>query len=55
MRVEKDGFEIDDDPARLDLEAVVRIEMPTAVAEQVLAEHEGVEVDYAVNLWVRRF
>lgn len=41
--------------SRADLEAVVRIEMPTAVAEQVLAEHEGVEVDYAVNLWVRRF
>jgi SAM-dependent methyltransferase len=40
---------------REDLEAVVRIELPTAVAEAVLAEHDGVEVDYAVNLWWRHF
>ena len=40
---------------RADLEAVVRIELPTTVAEQVLAEHEGTSVDYAVNLWWRRF
>jgi SAM-dependent methyltransferase len=40
---------------RADLEAVVRIELPTAVAEQVLTEHEGLEVDYAVNLWWRRY
>ncbi|GAB3989740.1 class I SAM-dependent methyltransferase [Nocardioides marmoraquaticus] len=33
---------------RDDLEAVVRIELPTAVAEEVLAEHDGLEVDYAV-------
>ncbi len=40
---------------RTDLESVVRIELPDAVAEQVLAVHEGLEVDYAVNLWWRRF
>ena len=40
---------------REDLEAVVRIELPTALAEDVLAEHEGLEVDYAVNLWWRRY
>lgn len=38
---------------REDLEAVVRIELPTEVAEDALASHEGVEVDYAVNLWWR--
>ena len=38
-----------------DLEAVVRIELPTSVAEAVLAEHDGLEVDYAVNLWSKRF
>jgi ubiquinone/menaquinone biosynthesis C-methylase UbiE len=37
---------------RADFEAVVRIELPTAVAEEVLAEHPGATgVDYAVNLW----
>jgi hypothetical protein len=41
--------------SRADLESVVRIELPTAVAEEVLAEHEGLEVDYAVNLWTKRF
>jgi ubiquinone/menaquinone biosynthesis C-methylase UbiE len=41
---------------REDFEAVVRIELPTAVAEQVLAEHPGASgVDYAVNLWSRTF
>lgn len=41
---------------REDFEAVVRIELPTAVAEDVLAEDlERVSVDYAVNLWWRRF
>ncbi|GAB3248076.1 class I SAM-dependent methyltransferase [Nocardioides dilutus] len=40
--------------SRADLEAVVRIELPTAVAESVLAEHAGLEVDYAVNLWWKR-
>ncbi|WP_435742794.1 class I SAM-dependent methyltransferase [Nocardioides sp. SYSU DS0663] len=41
--------------SRADLEQVVRIELPASVAEQVLAEHEGTEVDYAVNLWWRRY
>ncbi|HLU45058.1 MAG TPA: class I SAM-dependent methyltransferase [Natronosporangium sp.] len=40
---------------REDFEAVVRIEFPPAVAEEVIAEHPGVEVDYAVNLWWRRY
>ena len=40
---------------REDLESVVRIELPPAVAEEALAEHTGTEVDYAVNLWWRRF
>jgi SAM-dependent methyltransferase len=40
---------------REDLEAVVRIEFAPEVAEQVIAEHEGLHVDYAVNLWWRRF
>ncbi|WP_228386900.1 class I SAM-dependent methyltransferase [Ornithinicoccus halotolerans] len=40
---------------REELAAVVRIEFPPAVAEQVLAEHEGTGVDYAVNLWHRRY
>lgn len=39
---------------REDLEAVVRIELPGGVADAVLAEHTGLEVDYAVNLWWRR-
>ena len=39
---------------RADLEAVVRIELPPTVADEVLAAHEGTEVDYAVNLWWRR-
>jgi SAM-dependent methyltransferase len=37
------------------LEAVVRIEMPPDVADRVLAGHSGTEVDYAVNLWWRRY
>ncbi len=41
--------------SREDLEAVVRIELPTAVAESVLAEHEGTSVDYAVHVWSRGF
>jgi ubiquinone/menaquinone biosynthesis C-methylase UbiE len=41
--------------SRSDLEEVVRIELPGDAADAVLAEHEGTEVDYAVNLWWRRF
>ena len=40
---------------REDLEAVVRIELPPGTAEEALASHSGTEVDYAVNLWWRRF
>ena len=40
---------------RADLEAVVRIELKPDVADQVLRHHEGLEVDYAVNLWSRDF
>jgi SAM-dependent methyltransferase len=39
---------------REDLEAVVRIELPGPVADAVLAEHEGLVVDYAVALRWRR-
>jgi SAM-dependent methyltransferase len=41
--------------SRADLEAVVRIELSAEVADAVLAEHEGLEVDYAVNLWSKQF
>ena len=40
---------------RADLEAVVRIELPPAVADRALAEHTGTDVDYAVNLWWRHY
>ncbi len=40
---------------RRDFEAVVRIEFDQANADQILAEHPGCEVDYAVNLWWRRY
>ncbi len=40
---------------RADLEAVVRIEFSPEVADAILAEHTGTTVDYAVNLWWRRF
>ena len=41
--------------SREDLEAVVRIEFSREVAEAALASHEGLEVDYAVNVWWRGF
>jgi hypothetical protein len=40
-------------PSRADFEAVVRIELPPAVAERALAEHPGRGVDHAVNLYWR--
>ncbi len=40
---------------RADLESVVRIEFRPADAEAFLAEHDGLVVDYAVNLWVKHF
>jgi SAM-dependent methyltransferase len=41
--------------SRADLEAVVRIEFKPSVAEEILRHHEGTEVDYAVNVWSKRF
>jgi SAM-dependent methyltransferase len=41
--------------SRADLEAVVRIEFKPDVAASILEHHEGLEVDYAVNLWSKRF
>ena len=41
--------------SRADLESVVRIEFAAQVADSVLAEHTGTEVDYAVNVWWRAF
>lgn len=41
--------------SREDLEAVVRIELPTAAAEAALESWDALEVDYAVNLWWKRF
>ena len=38
-----------------DLESVVRIEFTRDTAEEILAGHEGSEVDYAVNLWSRNY
>ncbi|MBA3780818.1 MAG: class I SAM-dependent methyltransferase [Nocardioides sp.] len=40
---------------RADLESVVRIEFTPALADELLAAHEGTDVDYAVNVWWRRF
>ena len=39
--------------SREDFESVVRIEFPEAVAEEIVAEHEGTAVDYAVDVWSR--
>lgn len=41
--------------SRADLEAVVRIEFDPVSAERILADHEGTAVDYAVNVWWRRW
>ena len=40
---------------RATFEAVVAIEFDPATAARIIAEHEGCTVDYAVNLWWRRF
>jgi hypothetical protein len=40
--------------SRADLEAVLRIELDPDTAEAALADHEGLVVDCAVNLWWRR-
>ncbi|MGN6723432.1 MAG: class I SAM-dependent methyltransferase [Marmoricola sp.] len=41
--------------SREELEDVVRIELPPDAAERALSEHSGTRVEYAVNLWHRRF
>jgi ubiquinone/menaquinone biosynthesis C-methylase UbiE len=40
---------------RASLEAVLRIEFPASLAEEFLFGFPGCEVDYAVNLWWRRY
>jgi SAM-dependent methyltransferase len=40
---------------RADLESVLRIEFRPEVADEILAEHVGTAVDYAVNLWSKAF
>ena len=40
---------------RADLESVVRIEFGSDTADEILAEHQGTEVDYAINLWSKTF
>ncbi|MBO2451507.1 class I SAM-dependent methyltransferase [Actinomadura barringtoniae] len=39
--------------SREDLAAVLRIEFPEDLAATFLREHQGLDVDYAVNLWWR--
>jgi ubiquinone/menaquinone biosynthesis C-methylase UbiE len=41
--------------SRADLEAVLRIEFARDLADDLLAEHEGTSVDYALNLWSKVF
>lgn len=41
--------------SRADLEAVVRIEFPGGLAEQILREHKGTRVDYHYCLYTRRY
>lgn len=41
--------------SRADLEAVVRIEFTPELAEEIIASHEGTDVDYAVNVWWRDY
>jgi hypothetical protein len=42
-------------PDRATFEAVVRIEFAPDLAEEMLAEHPGTTVDYAVNLFWRPY
>jgi ubiquinone/menaquinone biosynthesis C-methylase UbiE len=41
--------------SRADLEAVVRIEFPPELAEQLLTEHAGTSVDYHYSLYHRHY
>jgi len=40
---------------RADLETVVRVEFPGDLAERILDEHQGVQVDYHYCLYARRY
>jgi SAM-dependent methyltransferase len=40
---------------REDFESVLGIEFPPELAAEIAATHRGLEVDYAVNLWWRRY
>lgn len=40
---------------RADFEAIVRIEFAPHLAQAILAEHPGSSVDYAVDVWWRRY
>ena len=40
---------------RATFEAVVAIEFDPATAHRIIAEHDGCTVDYAVNVWWRRY
>lgn len=41
--------------SRSDFEDVVRIEFAPALAEEIIGSHAGLSVDYAVNVWWKRF
>jgi SAM-dependent methyltransferase len=41
--------------SRADFESVVKIEFTPQDAQRIIAEHQGSEVDYAVNLWSKTF
>lgn len=41
--------------SRTDFEDVLRIEFDPRTAEAIIAEHDGIEVDYAVNVWTKEF
>ena len=41
--------------SRADLIAVARIEFDPETAEWIVANHQGTEVDYAVNVWSKPF
>ena len=41
--------------SRADLVAVARIEFDPETAEWIVANHQGTEVDYAVNVWSKTF
>lgn len=41
--------------SRRDFEAVVRIEFTPATADALLAAHPGTSIDYAVDVWWRRY